>query len=608
MQLFSENENYKLYNGSMLDMLEVIEKNSIDSIVTDPPYELGFMNKGWDSSGIAFQKDTWEKCLEVLKPGGYLLAFGGSRTFHRIACAIEDAGFEVRDTIMWLYGSGFIKSMNIALQFDKEEGLQGQRGLGGINVGGKGEQNNRSAVLYSKTDSDNSDQGGYTEPKGENAKKWFGWGTALKPAYEPVIVARKPLDGSTTNNLKKYGVGGFNLDECRIGNETRTYKNQSLKKPEGAGCFRDDNWIPKQYEKTVNGRIPSNVILTYDETDFDEVCGGMPVGGKNGNITKNYKMNNQVYGEYGYCNTFDAYEDSGSAARYFMNCKLSDKDGEPWRLLFVNNVETNFRTLKAIRESFAQKNVLTMLKELKENYARYVESPLDLQETLIAQEVAGILTWDFKIETSQVIQDFIINSKKCTQLLNLVQFVEQMDSIDTTPITQNLLKLFGYVRVVITNYILGNIELDQNRYMYAPKASTKDRDEGLEEFEKVVDCDRHLDCDKNSDYHSANTPMNRTAVAKRNTHPTVKPTELMQYLIRLVTPNGGTILDPFNGSGSTGKAAMWENRERNKDYKYIGIEITESYLPIARARIEYALVAPTEEQQEQIPGQMSLFD
>lgn len=208
MKLFSENDNYKLYNGSMLDMLEVIEKNSIDSIVTDPPYELGFMNKGWDSSGIAFQKETWEKCFEVLKPGGYLLAFGGSRTFHRIACAIEDAGFEIRDTILWLYGSGFIKSMNIALQFDKEEGLQGQRGLGGINVGGKGEQDNRSAKLFNKTSSDNSDNGAYTEPKGENAKKWFGWGTALKPAYEPVIVARKPLDGNTTNNLKKYGVGG----------------------------------------------------------------------------------------------------------------------------------------------------------------------------------------------------------------------------------------------------------------------------------------------------------------------------------------------------------------------------------------------------------------
>ena len=113
MELYSESSNYKLYCGDMVDIPSILSPNSIDSIVTDPPYELGFMGKSWDSSGVAFQKETWEKLFHVLKPGGYLLAFGGSRTFHRIACAIEDAGFEIRDTIMWLYGSGFPKSMNI---------------------------------------------------------------------------------------------------------------------------------------------------------------------------------------------------------------------------------------------------------------------------------------------------------------------------------------------------------------------------------------------------------------------------------------------------------------------------------------------------------------
>ena len=119
MKLYSENDNYKLYQGNMLDMLEAIEPETIDSIITDPPYELNFMGKGWDNSGIAFQPDTWQKCYEVLKPGGYLLAFGGSRTFHRIAVAIEDAGFEIRDTIMYLYGSGFPKSQNIGKQLEK---------------------------------------------------------------------------------------------------------------------------------------------------------------------------------------------------------------------------------------------------------------------------------------------------------------------------------------------------------------------------------------------------------------------------------------------------------------------------------------------------------
>ncbi len=128
MELYSSNDSYKLYKGDMRNMLDVIKKESIDAVLTDPPYELNFMNKGWDNSGIAFQTETWQKCYEVLKPGGYLLAFGGSRTFHRIACAIEDAGFEIRDTIMWLYGSGFPKSMNIGLALDKKNGIDNRTG------------------------------------------------------------------------------------------------------------------------------------------------------------------------------------------------------------------------------------------------------------------------------------------------------------------------------------------------------------------------------------------------------------------------------------------------------------------------------------------------
>ena len=113
MKLYYKDDNITLYNDNMLNLLDEIPLNSIDAVVTDPPYELGFMGKSWDASGIAFQKETWKKCYDALKPGGYLLAFGGSRTFHRIACAIEDAGFEIRDAIMWLYGSGFPKSMNV---------------------------------------------------------------------------------------------------------------------------------------------------------------------------------------------------------------------------------------------------------------------------------------------------------------------------------------------------------------------------------------------------------------------------------------------------------------------------------------------------------------
>lgn len=217
--------NKQLIVGDCLEELDKIEENSIDAIITDPPYELNFMNKGWDNAGVSFNKNTWEKCLRVLKPGGYLLAFGGSRTFHRIACAIEDAGFDIRDTIMWIYGSGFSKSMNIGLALDKKMGVQGQRGVGGFNVSGLQEQDNRKSRLYIGSTTDGSKKSSYTEYKSDQAKKWAGWGTCLKPAFEPIIVARKPFKGALVNNILEHGVGGLNIDECRVGDETVSSHN-----------------------------------------------------------------------------------------------------------------------------------------------------------------------------------------------------------------------------------------------------------------------------------------------------------------------------------------------------------------------------------------------
>jgi hypothetical protein len=227
VELYSDKEQYKLYQGNMLDMLEVIEPNTIDSIVTDPPYELGFMGKSWDNTGIAFKQETWEKCFEVLKTGGYLLAFGGSRTFHRIATAIEDAGFEIRDTIMWLYGSGFPKSMAL------DKALEGKLTIGSANKTEfhklNGEYENKHHYGFTTS---NKEQGfrpkDYTtegesdkylkklDATTELAKIYKGWGTALKPSYEPIIVARKPFKGSLVDNVIEYGVGGINIDECRI--------------------------------------------------------------------------------------------------------------------------------------------------------------------------------------------------------------------------------------------------------------------------------------------------------------------------------------------------------------------------------------------------------
>ena len=445
MKLYSENKNYKLFNGNMLDMLQVIEKESIDSIVCDPPYELNFMGKGWDNSGIAFNPETWKQCYETLKPGGYLLAFGGSRTYHRIAVAIEDAGFEIRDTIMWLYGSGFPKSMNIGLAIDKKNGVESEV----IGIGQSGSSDTHTRTMNSETKDGKSAFGGEYEIK-RATNKWNGWGTCLKPSFEPIIVARKPFKGSLVDNVIKNGVGGLNIDECRVGNETRTIPiNAEEIEIKNNGSHLDTLHKNQQHERIATnlGRFPANTILTYDENDFEEVCGGFP-------------------------NTKSVKSARGGARN----------DGTTVYNKIPQNIEMNY---------------------------------------------------------------------EC-----------------------------GY-----------NDNGSASRYFYCAKASKKDRDEGLDEFQNVSGADITgrkegsaglvMEGGKQNPFAGKASPNNR------NTHPTVKPTELMQYLVRLVTPNNGTILDPFNGSGSTGKAVMYENKERNKNYKYIGIELTEEYLPIAKARIEY---------------------
>ena len=328
MKLYSENKDYKLYQGNMLDMLEVIEPNSIDSIVTDPPYELNFMSKGWDNAGVSFQPDTWKKCYEVLKPGGYLLAFGGSRTFYRIACAIEDAGFEIRDTIMWLYGSGFPKSMSLG------KVIEGKQVLGSANVRDIKKLDGEKEIVGGGWNSNEVEQGKrnqeYEQTKTnvnyttELGKKWQGWGTALKPSFEPIIVARKPFKGSLVDNVIKNGVGGINIDECRVGNEemkaqisgktSRAFQSEATTTAGGKGIDHI-------------GRFPANTILTYDETDFDEVCGGFP-------NTKGSKPHARGGTHFGIGieednrknDMLSGFNDSGSASRYFYNAKASKKD------------------------------------------------------------------------------------------------------------------------------------------------------------------------------------------------------------------------------------------------------------------------------------------
>jgi DNA modification methylase len=377
----------QLHLGDCLDVLRTLPDASVDAVVTDPPYGLAFMGKKWDYDVPSVA--IWAECLRVLKPGGHLLAFAGTRTQHRMAVRIEDAGFEIRDMIAWVYGSGFPKSLDVSKAIDKAAGAEREviREATPPPAGFKsGTFDNRGPNSFGN--------GAITTPATEAAQQWADWGTALKPALEPITMARKPLAGTVAANVLQHGTGALNVDGCRVGTEG----THRVRTPDDFGIVNDDGWMPTPgINGSSSGRWPANLI--HDGSD--EVVGLFPESGSgNGRPTVAKRQRNK-----GWCNSspgqgvaaIDNFGDSGSAARFF----------------------------------------------------------------------------------------------------------------------------------------------------YTAKASKDDRDDG-------------------------------------NTHPTVKPTDLMRYLCRLVTPPGGMVLDPFMGSGSTGKAAMLEG------FGFIGIEREPSYHAIAERRIRQA--------------------
>lgn len=430
----------RVFLGDCRDVLRSLPDNSVDSVVTDPPYELGFMGKKWDSSGIAYDVTVWEECLRVLKPGGHVLAFGGSRTWHRLAVAVEDAGFELRDSIAWIYGSGFPKSLDVSKAIDKKAGAEREvvgtwkptgkaRLVGGKNADGIFQDYATAGTLKDSVD--------ITAPSSPEAKEWQGWGTALKPAFEPVVVGRKPLVGTVAENVLAWGVGGLNIDGSRIrraqddvsvaGNRTATFGTQETESGgDGSGGWSQND----------AGRWPANVIL-------DEVTAGL------------------------------LDEQSGVSKSPATYVRKVDSSG----------------TERAGHSGIG--------------------------------EVAG------------------------TSSLNYA---------DTG---------------------------GASRFFYVAKASKRDRNEGLEELEATSAGDMVDREEGSAGMNSPRAGAGRTSGAK-NFHPTVKPTQLMRYLINLVTPAGGTVLDPFTGSGSTGKAALLDG------FNFVGAELTEEYLPIIEGRLKWA--------------------
>jgi site-specific DNA-methyltransferase (adenine-specific) len=406
------------------------------------------MGKSWDSSGIAYDPAVWAECLRVLKPGGHILAFGGSRTWHRLAVAVEDAGFELRDSIAWIYGSGFPKSLDVSKAIDKKAGAQRHKvpASGGLHKNGHMNDDN-----WSKIDDENPVMDSLQAITPE-AKQWEGWGTALKPAFEPVVVGRKPFGKGVTvaENVLAWGVGGLNIDGSRIGFRNEADKNTV----QGAQwhAVPNDTYgkFQRQHDREVmngadstpdKGRWPANVIL-------DEVTAGL------------------------------------------LDEQSGERPGGQFPARRGNSVNTAFAS---------------------------------------GQETAGGARG------------------------------------------------------------MGDSG-GASRFFYVAKASKRDRNEGLEELEARSAAEmtgrkegsaglvmKHVD---GSD--KANAYAGTTGSARQNFHPTVKPTALMRYLIKLVTPEGGVVLDPFTGSGSTGKAALLDG------FQFVGVELTEEYLPIIEGRLRWA--------------------
>lgn len=304
-----------LHNASMLDLLAGCEPSTFDACVTDPPYELGFMGKGWDSTGIAFQPETWRRVFDALKPGAHLVAFSGTRTYHRMACAIEDAGFEIRDQLAWTYGSGFPKSLDVSKAIDKAAGARVNSGSG-FNVAGRGERSNGGDKLR-------SDHPDYVKPKGVTAaaRRWDGWGSALKPAWEPICLARKPLsEKNIAANVLAHGTGAINVDGCRVGTEqTVTVRNGDSG---GNGAFgrdeRKGEWL------NPPGRFPAN--LCHDGSEG--VLAGFPeTGVSSGGGMKDFSASALFEGATAPNRTEACgLGDSGSAARFFYSAKAGPLD------------------------------------------------------------------------------------------------------------------------------------------------------------------------------------------------------------------------------------------------------------------------------------------
>jgi site-specific DNA-methyltransferase (adenine-specific) len=583
------NDRVCLHCGDCLDVLAGLDENSIDSCVTDPPYHLtsivqrfgaenaapakfgtdgayaraskGFMSKTWDGGDIAFRPELWAAVYRVLKPGAHLVAFGGTRTYHRMACAIEDAGFEVRDAVMWLYGSGFPKSHDVSKGIDRAAGMA--REIVGTKFGQPGyslADNGRTNKVYGDLH-DPTAECAITAPVTDAAREWQGWGTALKPACELIVLARKPLsEGTVAANVLRWGTGAINVDGCRVAGVVNSAAG-ALQGYGGSssGLYQRGNGRGELRE----GRWPANVVLDGS----DEVVAAFPEGRSAGNYPSDGADPGVGWGNIGK-RQGALYADSGSAARFFFQAKPNEI--EQVVITWISDSEPHQATLLVDTGQLPGRAIVASASAGGNGWSTFL-SGNTLTDLFRAATTCTIRTATNSTTESRI-WNYLISSLTSASIADV-----KYKTVNGGSPAANAVD--GVQSLIIT---LGTTVSLPGASLAASKTQLK--------ISVSVASQEQVDSAKRFWYGSKADADDRLGAR----HPTIKPLDLMQYLVRLVTPKGGLVLDPFAGTGTTGEAAWREGM------RAVLIEREAEYQEDICRRMALALAGPDERARESI--------
>jgi site-specific DNA-methyltransferase (adenine-specific) len=629
----------KVILGNNIEVLKQYPDNYFDSIVTDPPYGLGkepdalelmkdwiekgyheikgtgFMGKEWDS--FVPQPIFWKEVFRVLKHGGHVVSFFGARTYDWGVMAMRFAGFEIRDFISWTYGSGFPKALDVSKSIDKMYGAE--REILGINGTRPIQTSGRINSEASSKEKFEREENYITNPSTDLGKKWDGWKTAIKPAHEPIVLARKPIEKGLTisENVIKYGTGALNIDATRVSTNGETWERKNNVE------YRIKNNIPSTksmlsngngayVNSNPNGRFPANFILTHspecktiDNINF-ECIDGCPIKEldnqsgllKSGAMKKSYEYQNNGFSlgkPTG--STKQIHEaNEGGASRFFLNTSFEEADYDIFKYVGkASKSERNkglegekwFYNLQLVTEfcSFTEQNLFIWQKE-EQNQSTDLNGEAQ-QQKVISEDMM-----------------LIVEGKECNTILNgkstMVLFPKNIKFTTKMGLNQIIeLRTLNYYQPLNINDCIVDV-LETNKANGLNLAENV----GIKNLLKLIFTKDEMGFPLGVKLVAKKTLKSinvKDAWQKINIHSTVKPIEIMRYLVKLVTPPKGIVLDPFCGSGTTGIAAKLEG------FDFIGIEQEEEYYNIANARIENYTERVNIQFEEPNKEQLSLF-